>query len=180
MVMSKAKTAAAYLAELPTERRTEIAAVRDALRSRLAKGFDEGMGYGMITYCIPLSRYPSTYNKQPLMFVALAAQKTFNALYLTTYGDEATKAKVQDAFRVAGKTLDMDKSCIRFGHASELPLDAISRIVGDVSAEHLIGMYEASRATTIKKVTKSAVKKVAKSATKKVAKPAVKKVAKKR
>ena len=162
MVMSKAASADAYLAELPADRRKELRAVRDALKSKLATSFVEQMGYGMIMYCLPLSRYPQTYNKQPLMFVALAAQKNFNALYLTTYGDAETKQKVDDAFRAAGKSLDMDKSCIRFNVASDLPLDSLGTIVGGVSVEQLIAMYEASRSSTATKPAKRAVNRVAK------------------
>ena len=40
------------------------------------------MNWGMITWQVPLKRYPDTYNKQPLAFVALAAQKNNYALYL--------------------------------------------------------------------------------------------------
>ncbi len=36
----------------------------------------------MITYEIPLERYPKTYNEQSLGYVALAAQKQYYALYL--------------------------------------------------------------------------------------------------
>ncbi|MBL0172767.1 MAG: DUF1801 domain-containing protein [Gemmatimonadaceae bacterium] len=162
MVISKATSPDAYLAELPADRRREIRAVRDALKSKLAKHFVEQMGYGMITYGIPLSRYPQTYNKQPLMFVALAAQKNFNALYLTTYGDEGTKAKVHAAFQAAGKTLDMDKSCIRFTAANDLPLEALGNIVGGVTSDQLIAMYEASRSATTTKPAKAPAKAAAK------------------
>lgn len=36
----------------------------------------------MLTYVIPLERYPETYNKRPLMTMALAAQKNHFSLYL--------------------------------------------------------------------------------------------------
>jgi hypothetical protein len=38
-------------------------------------GVEETMNWGMISYEIPLSRYPDTYNAKPLLFAALAAQK---------------------------------------------------------------------------------------------------------
>ena len=83
MVSSKETTPAAYLASLPPERRKVVAAVRAVVKKRLPKGYVESMNWGMLAYEIPLSRYPDTYNKQPLMFVALAAQKNNYALYLT-------------------------------------------------------------------------------------------------
>ena len=75
MAMSKAATVAEYLAELPADRRKEIAAARALVRKHMPKGYKEAMGYGMITWTIPLSTYTNTYNKQPLCYAALAAQK---------------------------------------------------------------------------------------------------------
>ena len=82
MVSSKAQTVPEYLAELPAERRAVIAAVRKVVRKHLPKGYVEAMNWGMICYEIPLKRYPITYNKQPLSYAALAAQKNNYALYL--------------------------------------------------------------------------------------------------
>jgi hypothetical protein len=36
----------------------------------------------MIGWTIPLSRYPDTYNKQPICYVALSSQKNYCSLYL--------------------------------------------------------------------------------------------------
>ena len=115
MVSSKATTVAAYLAELPAERRAVIAAVRKVVRKHLPKGYVETMNWGMICYEIPLKRYPVTYNRQPLSYAALAAQKNNYALYLTgCYGASALQQKLAAAFKAAGKKLDMGKSCLRF------------------------------------------------------------------
>ena len=47
------------------------------------------MQYGMISYIVPLSVIPDTYNGQPLMYIALASQKHYMSLYLTTvYADQ--------------------------------------------------------------------------------------------
>src|ERR1051326_8619672 len=40
------------------------------------------MSWGMIGWEVPLERYPDTYNGQPLLYAALAAQKNYTALYL--------------------------------------------------------------------------------------------------
>ncbi len=63
MAMSKAATVAEYLAELPADRRKEIAAARALVRKHMPKGYKEAMGYGMITWTIPLSTYTNTYNR---------------------------------------------------------------------------------------------------------------------
>ena len=56
----------------------------------LPEGYEEAMNWGMITYQVPLETYPDTYNKQPLMYAALASQKNHMAVYLTgIYMDDA-------------------------------------------------------------------------------------------
>ena len=146
MPRSSATTPEAYLAELPSERRADIAAVRDVIRRNLPEGYGESMNWGMISYGVPLERYPSTYNKQPLCYVGLAAQKNYNALYLMrVYGDKAQEKRLRDAFKKAGKKLDMGKSCVRFKKAEDLPLDTIGEIVASTPVDKWIAVYESSR-----------------------------------
>lgn len=146
MVMSKASTPAAYLAELPAERRAVIAKVRQVIRRNLPKGYREMMQYGMIAYVVPLERHPDTYNGQPLAYAALAAQKNFFALYLTcAYGDQAMLRQFQAWSRAAGKKLDMGKSCVRFKRIEDLPLDAIGKVIASSPVERFIARYEATR-----------------------------------
>ena len=146
MVSSSATTPAAYLASLPPERRTVVAAVRKVLKSRLPKGFVESMNWGMLAYEVPLTRYPDTYNRQPLMFLALAAQKNNYALYMTNVGsDSAQKKQLEAAYKAAGRKLDMGKSCLRFKTLDELPLDTIGEIIASTSVEDVIAAAEARR-----------------------------------
>ncbi len=145
MVSSNETTPAAYLASLPPERRKVIEAVRAVVKKRLPKGYVEAMNWGMLSYEIPLSRYPDTYNKQPLMYVALAAQKNNYALYLTGAGvssETALMARLAAAYTAAGKKLDMGKSCLRFKSLDELPLDVIGDIVASMSVERRIEVEE--------------------------------------
>jgi uncharacterized protein YdhG (YjbR/CyaY superfamily) len=146
MPRSSATTPEAYLAELSSERRADIAAVRDVIRKNLPEGYDESVNWGMISYGVPLERYPNTYNKQPLCYVGLAAQKNYNALYLMrVYGDKAQEKRLRDAFKKAGKKLDMGKSCVRFRKADDLPLDTIGEIVASTPVDTWIAVYESSR-----------------------------------
>jgi hypothetical protein len=116
------------------------------IRRNLPAGYEEAMGYGMITYSIPLSRYPETYNGQPLLYVALAAQKNNYAVYLTgSYGDPGRAAKLKAGFKAAGKKLDAGKSCIRFKKIEDLPLEVIGEAIADIPADELIARYEKSR-----------------------------------
>ena len=82
-MQSDATTAAQYLAELPADRRAAIEAVRQTILANLPVGYEEAMNWGMITYQVPLARYPKTYNGQPLAYAALASQKNYMAVYLT-------------------------------------------------------------------------------------------------
>ena len=146
MAQSKARTVDEYLQELPAERRADVEAVRAVVKENLPKGYRETVANGMITYCIPLETYPNTYNKQPLGYAALAAQKNYNALYLmSAYADSAQEQALRTGFEEAGKKLDMGKSCIRFKRAEDLPLDVIGSVVGSTTPEQFIAIYEKAR-----------------------------------
>lgn len=146
MVQSAAKTVTGYLAELPAERRAVISKVRATIRRNLPKGYTEAMGWGVITYGIPLSRYPATYNGQPLCYAGLAAQKNFYALYLMCVsGDPKREASLRQGFKAIGKKVDMGKSCIRFKKVEDLPLDVIGELIAGVPADQFIARYEKSR-----------------------------------
>ena len=146
MVQSSAKTVDEYLRQLPDEDRKVLSAVRKAVRTSLPNGYEEAMANGMISYGVPLSRYPKTYNKQPLAYVALAAQKNHYALYLMcAYTDPAQMETLEEGFRAAGRKLDMGKSCLRFKSLDDIPLDVIGRVVASTPVERYIEMYEASR-----------------------------------
>ena len=147
MVSSSAKTVDEYLAELPAERRAVIAAVRDMVNRHLPDGYVEGMGYGMIGWVIPLSRYPHTYNKQPLGYLGLAAQKNYNALYLmAVYADSAHEQTLRRAYAERGLKFDMGKCCLRFKDASPPPEEVLGPIIASTSPDEFIALYEAARA----------------------------------
>ncbi len=147
MASSKAATVAQYLADLPADRRAEIEKVRDLVNAALPAGYREGIGFGMIGWVIQLEDYPDTYNKQPLAYAGLAAQKNYNSLYLNcVYASKERSERLQEAAAVAGKKLDMGKSCIRFRRAEDLPLELISDEIASTSPAEFIRIYEQARA----------------------------------
>lgn len=149
MVISAAQNVEQYLAELPEDRREVISAMRKLIRKHLPKGYVESVGYGMICYGIPLEQYPDTYNGQPLGYVALAAQKNYNALYVMgPYADPKQDAEFRAAFKAAGKKLDMGKSCVRFQSMDDLALDAVAKVIASTPPKQYIEKYEAARANT--------------------------------
>jgi uncharacterized protein YdhG (YjbR/CyaY superfamily) len=144
MVRSEAKTADEYLSELPEERRAVVSELRSLIRRNLPGGYAESVNWGMLSYEVPLERYPDTYNGQPLSYVALAAQKNNYALYLTTaYADPKQGEALRAAFARAGKKLDMGKSCLRFRKVDDLPLDALAKFIAATPPEKLIAIHEA-------------------------------------
>lgn len=146
MASSAANTVDEYLDSLPEARRTVVGAVRDVVRHSLPAGYSETMGYGMISYTIPLERYPETYNGQPLCYAAIAAQKHHYSLYLMcAYGSTEESDWLKNEFVRAGKKLDMGKSCVRFKSLEDLPLPAIGELIARTTPERFIARYEASR-----------------------------------
>jgi hypothetical protein len=194
VVQSRASTVKQYLDELSPERRKVVSAIRELVLKSLPKGYHETMGFGMISYGVPLERYPNTYNGQPLCYAAVAAQKNHYALYLMgAYANSRVEEELRRGFADAGKKLDKGQSCIRFKSLDDLPLDVVSRAVAAMPPEELMALHEgahrrkstASKGATAKGATaKGATAKgaAAKGATKKGAtkKGATKKGATKR
>lgn len=158
MVSSAARTVNGYLDSLPPERRAVLSAVRDVVRRNLPRGYRESMDYGMIGYAIPLDRYPDTYNGQPLCYAGLAAHKEHYSLYLmSAYGGGARTDWLKQAFAMAGKKLDMGKSCVRFRTLDDLPLPAIAEFIASTTPEQFIAAYEAARAAPRKSLARERV-----------------------
>jgi hypothetical protein len=146
MAKSSAATVEEYLAELPEDRRAAISEVRDVVLRNLPAGYEERMNWGLISYEIPLERYPRTYNKQPLMYAGLGSQKNYCAVYLMgVYGEGEQARRFKEAFRKAGKKLDMGKSCVRFRSPDDLALDAVGEVIASTTPEQYIAIYERSR-----------------------------------
>ena len=140
---SEAATVQEYLAELPDDRREALEQVRRVVLENLPDGFEEVMNWGMVTYQVPLERYADTYNKQPLMYAALASQKNHMAVYLLgIYSSEAARADFEAAYRGTGKRYDVGKSCVRFRKLEDLPLDLIGKTIASMSVEDLIVVTE--------------------------------------
>ena len=146
-MQSKAKTVAEYIASLPEDRRGAIKAVRDVVKKHLPAGYKEGMEYGYISWSVPLSVYPDTYNGQPLCYAALASQKNHMALYLMcAYADSPIKERLVKGFKAAKKKLDMGKSCIRFRALDDLPLDVIAEATAAMPMKKYIEVAKAAHA----------------------------------
>jgi hypothetical protein len=147
MVSSAASTVEEYLAELPPERAAVIEQVRELVLANLPSGVVETMNWGMIAYEIPLERHADTYNGQPLLYAALAAQKRHYALYLhSVYASEDVAERLRAAYDDAGMKLDVGRSCVRFTRLDRLLPDAVAEAISAVTVDEYIELYEAARA----------------------------------
>ena len=139
MVSTSTTTATDYLASLPQDRREVISAVRELILRNLPEGYQETINWGMLSYEVPLETYPDTYNKKPLSYVGLAAQKNYNSLYLmSVYQDPADYQELIKAFDGMGVKPNMGKSCIRFKKLDQIPLEIIGRLIAKTSVQDFV------------------------------------------
>jgi uncharacterized protein YdhG (YjbR/CyaY superfamily) len=147
VVSSKAATPDDYVSELPPESRALVSRIRDIVNSNLPDGYVERMSWGMIGWEVPLERHSNTYNGQPLVYAALAAQKNHTALYLNcVYASEERTERLKQAWAEAGKKLDMGKSCLRFKREDQVAADVLADAIRSVPVGTFIAEYEAGRA----------------------------------
>ena len=144
-----AKTADEYLADLPADRREAIATVRAVVRKHLPKGYSEFVSWGMLNYGVPLSRFAETYNGQPLCYVGLGAQKNYNSLYLMGVHDTSGKYTspfseklLADAFKKAGKRLDMGKCCLHFKTLDDLEVESVAKVIAMSTPKEYVAYYK--------------------------------------
>ena len=107
------------------------------------------MGFGMISYEIPLATYPETYNRKPLMYAALASQKRHISIYLMSiYAQPDAADTFEQAYRATGKRYDAGKACVRFRTLDDVPLNLIAEAIASTSVEQYIALTEAARSST--------------------------------
>jgi hypothetical protein len=139
-------TVAEYLSSLDPERRAVVSAVRDVVNAAMPDGYDERIEYGMIGWTVPLERYPDTYNRQPLSYAGLAAQKRYYSLYLNcVYSESVAAADLRRRWEAGGRRLDMGKSCLRFRRLDDLDLDLVADAVASTPVDAFIASYQRSR-----------------------------------
>lgn len=136
-----------YIAIIPENRRHIIESLRSVILSNLPEGFSEQISYGMISYVVPLSRYPKGYHvkkDEPLPFLSLASQKNHIALYhMGLYGDaEIEKWFVAEYAKRVPTKLDIGKSCIRFKDSALIPYDLVGELCSKMTVSDYINVYE--------------------------------------
>ncbi len=138
-----------YIAQLPQERKTAISKLHNLILKHMPKGLESGMGYGMLAYFVPKSIYPAGYHCKPfppLPFINVASQKNFIAIYHS--GLYANK-ELYDWFvseypKHCKYKIDMGKSCIRFKKIDDIPYDLITQLLGKMTINEWITIYEST------------------------------------
>jgi hypothetical protein len=146
-MQSKATTVDAYLAEIPEDRQKAMSKLRSIINKKLPKGFKESMGYGMMGWSVPHSKYPAGYHcnpKDPLPFMGLASQKnSINLYHMGIYADPKLLKWFQEAHAKASpKKLDMGKSCIRYKKPDDIPFELIGELASKITPQDWIAIYE--------------------------------------
>jgi len=134
-----------YLQALPSERRATLQKLRKLIRDHLPAGYREVFRWGMITYEVPLEACPDTYNGEPLMYAALAAQKHHYGVYLCgMYTIPAVQQRLTSEWKKRGKRLDMGKSCIRLKDLEACEPDLIAEAVAAVPMPEFVAHARAA------------------------------------
>ena len=146
-MQSKASSPEEYIAEMPADRQQAFKKLRAVIKKNLPEGFQEVMGYGMIGYVVPHSKYPAGYHcnpKLPLPFMNIASQKNFIAVYnMAIYSNPAILKWFTEAHaKASSKKLDMGKSCLRYKKPEEIPFDVIGQLASRITPDEWIATYE--------------------------------------
>jgi hypothetical protein len=152
---STATTVEQLIAELPSDRRAIVQAVRNIVNQAKPQAVEEGVQYGMIGWYLPHSVYPAGYHcdpKQPLPFASLASQKGHISLHLfCVYCSPEDAEWLQKTALERGCRLDMGKSCVRFKKLEEVPWDVVADVISRMSVERFTHLYDTTVRTTKKK-----------------------------
>lgn len=146
---SSATSPEQYINEAPEDRREALEKLRTTILENLPKGFQEGMGYGMIGYSVPHEIYPAGYHcdpKTPLPFMSFASQKnSINFYHMGIYADKQLYDWFVAEFpKYSKKKLDMGKSCMRFKKVEDIPFELLGELSKKMTPEQWISLYESA------------------------------------
>ena len=136
-----------YINSLPEDRKEPINNIIRAVEENIPTGYAKIMNYGMPSFVVPHSVYPSGYHVTPdlpLPFIGVASQKNHIGFYhMGLYVD----SKLLDWFileypKYCKLKLDMGKSCIRFKKNNEIPYELIGTLSTKMAVKDWIKIYE--------------------------------------
>ncbi len=146
---SSAQTADEYISEFSEAEQAVLTKLRKSIKDVLPEGFVEGMQYGMISYFVPLDKYPQGYLNDPAVpvsYIALAKQKNHYAFYsLASYGLKELFEKEKTRYEKTYGKLDHGVSCIRFRNEKKIDLELVKNITKAMSLDEFIAYYDRER-----------------------------------
>jgi hypothetical protein len=135
------------LANIPEERKVAFERLHQIIVNHLPAGLEPGISYGNLGYVVPHSLYPEGYHckpSEPLPLAWIASQKnSINFYHMGIYADP----KLMDWFvaeypKHSTQKLDMGKSCMRFKKPEHIPFELIGQLMGKMTAQEWIDIYE--------------------------------------
>lgn len=137
----------AILESISEERKEAFHRLHQIILDHLAPGIEPGISYGNLGYVVPHSIYPAGYHckpSEPLPLAWIASQKnSINFYHMGIYAD----LKLLDWFlaeypKHSTQKLDMSKSCMRFKKPEHIPFELLGQLMGKMTAQQWIDMYE--------------------------------------
>ncbi len=145
-MLSKAKTVAAYLKELPGDRRTAVAALRKVIRDNVDADIEEGMTYGMLSYFVPHRVFPEGYHcdpASPVPYMGVASQVQYISVYMmfAYMAGGAGERWIRAEYARHGRRVDMGKSCLRLRSIDAVDLAIIGEAVRRAPTRSYLDSY---------------------------------------
>ena len=145
-MISKATTPDAYIKEVPADKKEGIIKLREVIKKNLPAGFEEGIGYGMISYAVPQFTLSAGLSCAQTTFTICEHRgaKNFIALYhigmyaMPEFLEWFTKKFPEHS----SKKPDMGKSCIRFKKQEDIPYKLIGELMKKVTVKDWIDVFE--------------------------------------
>ena len=140
-------TIESYLDSLPKDRKESVHKIIKCIENNIPVGYAKVINYGMPSFVIPHSIYPSGYHvtpNLPLPFIGIASQKNHIGFYhMGLYAD----SKLLDWFiskypKYCKAKIDMGKSCIRFKKMDDIPYKLLAELSTKVTIQDWISIYE--------------------------------------
>lgn len=137
----------AILENISEERKEAFERLHQIIVDHLAPGLEPGISYGNLGYVVPHSIYPAGYHckpSEPLPLAWIASQKnSINFYHMGIYADpKLLEWFVAEYPKHSAQKLDMGKSCMRFKKPEHIPFELIGQLMGKMSAQEWIDMYE--------------------------------------
>lgn len=141
------QTVEEILSNVRPDRAPAFQKLHETIVENLPSGFEAAISYGMLGYVVPHSIYPQGYHckpAEPLPFASIASQKnSINFYHMGIYADPALLDWFVASYPQHSKQkLDMGKSCIRFKKTDDIPFQLIGELMGKLSVEQWIDLYE--------------------------------------